>query len=109
MAYVKLCTTADVAEGRAALFKVGETYVLLAWPKGAAAPRAFLDRCSHEDRPLSSGWFDGAVLTCASHGWQFDATTGACLIPDECPLVGFAVKVEDGAVLVDLATPAAAD
>jgi phenylpropionate dioxygenase-like ring-hydroxylating dioxygenase large terminal subunit len=43
---------------------------------------AMRDVCPHRAYPLSLGHFDGRVLECAYHGWQFDAHTGQCrLIP----------------------------
>src|SRR6266849_6548497 len=45
-----------------------------------AHSRAFAlrDRCPHRGMPLSFGRFDGEVVECAYHGWQFDAQTAQC-------------------------------
>ena len=33
---------------------------------------ALENNCPHAGDPLSEGRLDGAILTCASHGWRFD-------------------------------------
>jgi len=44
----------------------------------AEKPFALRDICPHRAFPLSYGQFDGALVECAYHGWQFDAHTGQC-------------------------------
>jgi UDP-MurNAc hydroxylase len=40
-------------------------------------------RCPHLQGDLSRfGKIDGTTLTCTMHGWQFDLTTGRCLVSD---------------------------
>ncbi|HEX6766283.1 MAG TPA: Rieske 2Fe-2S domain-containing protein [Polyangiaceae bacterium] len=64
--------------------------------------RAFEDRCAHLGLPLSSGRLDGSVLTCSGHHYQYDAETGQGINPRTVRLRSFAVKVEAGAIFVDL-------
>jgi 3-phenylpropionate/trans-cinnamate dioxygenase ferredoxin subunit len=63
---------------------------------------AVSDVCTHQDFPMSSGTLlPGARLECAWHGAQFDCRTGAALTaPADEPLPRFAVRVEDGTILV---------
>ena len=42
------------------------------------------------------------VLTCSTHGWEFDASTGQGINPKTACLGPVAVKVEDGDILVDV-------
>src|SRR3974377_517262 len=44
----------------------------------ARKPFALRDICPPRAFPLSHGQFDGALVECAYHGWQFDAHTGQC-------------------------------
>ena len=44
----------------------------------AGKPFALRDVCPHRAFPLSFGQFDGTLVECAYHGWQFDAHTGRC-------------------------------
>lgn len=66
---------------------------------------AFEDRCAHLGIPMSTGTWEGDVLTCCAHGWSYDATTGQGLNPASARLHSFAVKVEDGKVWVDVEQP----
>jgi toluene monooxygenase system ferredoxin subunit len=57
--------------------------------------------CPHEDSPLVNGDLDGMVLTCLTHLWSFDATTGRGINPPGCRLTRYAVKVDGDDVYVD--------
>lgn len=64
---------------------------------------ALEDRCSHDDGPLVEGdWEpDEAVAICPRHGARFDIRTGRPLsLPAYEPVETFAVRVEDGMVVV---------
>jgi phenylpropionate dioxygenase-like ring-hydroxylating dioxygenase large terminal subunit len=37
------------------------------------------DTCPHRGIPLSYGHFDGKILQCSYHGWEFDACSGRCV------------------------------
>jgi toluene monooxygenase system ferredoxin subunit len=63
---------------------------------------AYEDRCRHKGVKLSEGRLDGAVLTCAAHGWQYDARTGRGINPEGIELPRYVVKVEGNDVFVDL-------
>src|SRR5512142_3352861 len=39
---------------------------------------AMRDLCPHRGIPLSYGWFDGQVVTCKYHGWDFEPVSGQC-------------------------------
>jgi phenylpropionate dioxygenase-like ring-hydroxylating dioxygenase large terminal subunit len=45
---------------------------------GSGKPFALRDICPHRAFPLSYGRFQGGLVECAYHGWQFDAHTGQC-------------------------------
>ena len=64
---------------------------------------ALLDRCSHQDFPLSDGELDGYRLECIYHGAVFDVCTGRALqLPAIRPVKTFPVEVRDGAVFVQV-------
>jgi nitrite reductase/ring-hydroxylating ferredoxin subunit len=42
------------------------------------------------------------VLTCATYGWNFDVSTGQGINPGKACLESFAVKVENGDILIDV-------
>jgi toluene monooxygenase system ferredoxin subunit len=57
--------------------------------------------CPHQEVPLCEGLFDGTVLTCHQHLWQWDIRSGAPMGIAEAPLERFDVTVEGGAIFVD--------
>ena len=71
---------------------------------GNAAGTIFAVRnvCTHQDFPMSDGTLlPGCVIECAWHGAKFDIATGAVRAqPATEPLPVYAVRVEDGIVLV---------
>jgi toluene monooxygenase system ferredoxin subunit len=64
--------------------------------------RAYADACPHLRTRLSEGSLIGPVLTCSTHGWQFDANTGEGINPRKTCLRSFPVQVEEGSILVDV-------
>ena len=67
------------------------------------------NRCPHEGYPLVEGALDAdCVLTCHWHNWKFDLKTGATLYGGDNLRI-YPVKVEDGAVWLDIRDPPAAE
>jgi toluene monooxygenase system ferredoxin subunit len=62
--------------------------------------------CPHANEPLADARFDGSVLACRHHDWEFDATSGNCVRGQPCQLKHFPVEVRDGKVWVDTPAPA---
>lgn len=54
----------------------------------------FQAMCPHQDVPLCEALFDGTVLTCHMHLWQWDLRTGAPMGIAEAPLEKYALAVE---------------
>ena len=61
---------------------------------------AYQALCPHQDVPLCEGLYDGAVLTCHQHLWQWDIRTGAAIGLAEAALESFQVEVEGDAIYV---------
>jgi toluene monooxygenase system ferredoxin subunit len=61
---------------------------------------AYQAMCPHQDVPLCEGLYDGSVLTCHQHLWQWDIRTGAALGLAEAPLESFPVRVEGDSLYV---------
>jgi toluene monooxygenase system ferredoxin subunit len=74
--------------------------VLLANVEGRV--RAYENRCGHKGLPLHDGAFDGCVVTCSAHGWQYNLATGHGVNPESARLLPYAVKIEDGEIWIDL-------
>jgi toluene monooxygenase system ferredoxin subunit len=58
----------------------------------------FQARCPHMDVALEEGFYDGAVITCHQHLWQWDVRTGAAMGEAEAPLQRYVLQQEDGAI-----------
>jgi toluene monooxygenase system ferredoxin subunit len=58
------------------------------------------ETCPHQDVALCEGLYDGAVLTCHQHLWQWDIRSGAPIGLAETPLECYKTLVENGAVYV---------
>ena len=63
---------------------------------------ALHDKCPHKGGPLSQGLVHGRRVTCPLHGWNFELESGQAVAPDSGCSQTFAVKVEDGQVLLAL-------
>jgi 3-phenylpropionate/trans-cinnamate dioxygenase ferredoxin component len=81
-------TTVSVAGRDIALFNVdGSIY-------------AIEDSCLHQGSSLGSGALQGTVVTCRSHGWRYDVTTGSTLQVPGYGVSTYPVKIVDGRILV---------
>lgn len=70
---------------------------------GDAEVYAVHDVCSHQEWSLADGWIEGRAVECSLHGSRFSLESGK---PDTLPAVKaiptYALKIDDGAVWVDL-------
>jgi nitrite reductase/ring-hydroxylating ferredoxin subunit len=58
--------------------------------------------CPHQGGPLGQGELAGCIVTCPWHGWQFDVRSGEHQLNPRMKQPSFPVRIEDGAVLVDI-------
>lgn len=63
---------------------------------------ALRDRCPHRGGPLSQGIVHGARVTCPLHDWVIDLASGEATGADRGCTLTFAVRIDDGEVLVDV-------
>jgi toluene monooxygenase system ferredoxin subunit len=97
----RVVTTLDAFwSGEMAAHTVGDKRIVLINIGGKI--RAYADTCPHMRTPLSSGSLNGDVLTCATHGWVFDVSTGRGINPAQACLTGFATMVQGNDILVDV-------
>jgi toluene monooxygenase system ferredoxin subunit len=100
MTFHKIATTDDLWSGEMMAAECDGESLLLLNVDGTV--RAYADACPHMRTPLSEGSLTGTVLTCATHGWQFDASTGEGINPRTACLRSFPVRLEEGNILVDV-------
>jgi toluene monooxygenase system ferredoxin subunit len=101
MSFAKVCTLDDLWIGEKAGVMVAGKPVLLVNVEGTVC--AYENRCRHKGLPLSAGKLEGHVLTCAVHGWCYDARTGVGINPESALLVRFPVRIEGNDIFVDVA------
>jgi nitrite reductase (NADH) small subunit len=63
---------------------------------------ALLDRCPHKGGPLSQGIVFGTSVACPLHNWTIGLDDGRARQPDEGCTQKFSVKVENGAVYLNV-------
>jgi nitrite reductase/ring-hydroxylating ferredoxin subunit len=99
--WVRVARVADCPVGQLKAVDADGTAVVLANVEGRIC--ALLDRCSHEEYPLSDGELDGGNVICSYHGARFDACTGARKsLPAVLPVRAFPVDVRGDDVYVDV-------
>ncbi len=64
--------------------------------------RALSGVCPHQGGPLGEGVLAGGLITCPWHMWEFDSATGGCTFDESVKVPVYSVRVENGAVLVDI-------
>ena len=99
---MKLARSDELPEGEARIFEVDED-LRVALCKVDGEIFALEDVCPHDDGPLGEGCLRGHEIECPRHGARFDVRSGAVTrMPAPYPVSTFAVRVEDGDVLVEL-------
>ncbi|GEL24809.1 hypothetical protein PSU4_37630 [Pseudonocardia sulfidoxydans NBRC 16205] len=89
----------DVWEGEASFLRLGDgTAVLLVNTGGTV--KAFRGLCPHQGNTLDDADFDGEIITCLAHMWEFDAGTGAGVNPTTTCLPEYPSEIRDGELYV---------
>lgn len=97
MAKRMVCRVADVPENTLKECEV-EGGLKLVVANAGGEFYAFQSQCPHQDVALCEGLFDGSVLTCHMHLWQWDVRTGAPLGIAEAPLERYPLAREGDAL-----------
>lgn len=99
-----VATLDDLASGTAMLVEIDGHRICLARTEEGEV-HAVDDTCTHEDESLSEGWLDGSCIECPAHNSIFDLRTGeAVSLPADEPVRTHTVRIDDGAIYVDVAT-----
>lgn len=62
---------------------------------------AIENSCPHRGAPLDEGTFNGHIVECGWHGWQFDVRSGECLTVTE-RIKTYKVRKQDGLLVVEM-------
>jgi nitrite reductase/ring-hydroxylating ferredoxin subunit len=99
--WVRVAAAGDCPPGRLLGVAAGTERIVLANVEGDFY--ALIDRCSHQDYPLSDGELDGTRIECIYHGAKFDVCTGRAMqLPAIRPVKTFPVEVREGHVFVEV-------
>jgi 3-phenylpropionate/trans-cinnamate dioxygenase ferredoxin subunit len=102
MAFVRVCSAADVAEESALAVDVEGVPVAIVRVEGGEF-FAIRDVCSHADVPLSEGDVVDCAIECWLHGSQFDLRSGKPTgLPATKPVPVYPVRIEGDSVYVSL-------
>jgi len=58
--------------------------------------------CKHQNWDLTTGKFEGDIVTCPRHGWVYNIRTGDCLNQDSTRLRKYDVRVEGDDIYISL-------
>jgi nitrite reductase (NADH) small subunit len=100
MAWAKVATVGELPVD--SVIEVEHEGSLYAICNAGGELRALSGVCPHQGGPLGQGTVIQGLLVCPWHMWEFDSTSGACLVDDRMGVPVYCVKVEADNVLVDL-------
>jgi toluene monooxygenase system ferredoxin subunit len=100
MGFRKVATLDELWDGEMMALEIEGQVVLLVNVDGVI--RAYADSCPHQRTRLSQGSLRRNILTCSTHGWEFDASTGHGINPKSACLECFPVKLENGDILINV-------
>ena len=101
MVFVKVAEVGDVPVGKGRLIEHDGT-ALAVFNAGGGRFFATSPHCPHEGGPLAEGWLEGDVVVCPWHGYDFELTTGRCLVDDDLAVAVYPVRVTGTAIEVDV-------
>ena len=100
MALVRVAGSGDLKEGQGKVVEANGKKIALFCCEGKFY--AIDNVCKHRGGPLGEGEFDGCVVTCPLHGWQYDVKTGECQTTPGQKVDKYGVVVEGGDVKVEV-------
>jgi nitrite reductase/ring-hydroxylating ferredoxin subunit len=100
--WVRVCDASEVPEGEVRGFPVPILVfpILVANVEGRYLASSSI--CPHEDVSLLSGDLHGPMLTCPGHGYDFDLATGRCAHDRSLLLRRYPVRLQGGAIYVEI-------
>jgi toluene monooxygenase system ferredoxin subunit len=100
MSWKKLCGLAEVAPGELRTFVLEGIEMLVV--RGNEAYLVIPPSCPHMANPLVEGFFDGCMLTCNKHLWQWSVEDGQPHGDAEVALLRYETETRDGQIWVNL-------
>lgn len=106
--YITVASVDQLPAGERIVVEAGETYIAVF--NVAGSYYAVEDVCTHDEGPLAEGTVrdensDNPKIECERHGATFELKTGKPTFPAVVPVRRFTVRVENGAVQVNITEP----
>ena len=99
--FTKLASHSELpAPNEAKEFACGNKEICIANINGSYS--AMDNVCLHQGGPLGQGTIEGGKVVCPWHGWAYDPQTGAAAHNANAKVAVYAMKIENGDVLVDI-------
>ncbi|MEA5583140.1 NifU family protein [Nodularia harveyana UHCC-0300] len=98
--WVKVTTIDQIPESGILTGKVGKNALIL-YRQGVNIT-CYLNACPHLATPLDMGKLNNGILTCKSHGFQYNLETGECLTVADISLQSYPVQIKKEKVFVKL-------
>ncbi len=96
----KVAAAGDVPAGTCKTFDVADTKIVIYNVDGTFY--ATTNTCVHQGGPLGDGLFDGTVVTCPWHAWQFDVVTGEAVFEPGVKIDCYPVHVDGDDIFVEV-------
>lgn len=100
MPWVKLCHLDDVPARQVRSHTVQQIEMVVV--RGDDGHLVIPPLCPHMASALADGFFDGRVLTCSTHLWQWTVPAGQPIGQAEVPLLKYESQIRDGEIWVNL-------
>ena len=98
--WVKVTTVEQIPQSGILTGKIGKNSLILY--RHGENVNCYLNACPHLATPLDRGKLDHHILTCPSHGFQYNLQTGECLSVADIPLQSYPVQIKNDKVFVKL-------
>ncbi|MBD6618978.1 Rieske 2Fe-2S domain-containing protein [Komarekiella sp. 'clone 1'] len=99
-AWVKLATVDQVPESSVLAVQFAGNSLIL--HRQGVNITCYRNACSHMGDPLETGKVENGVLTCPSHGFQYNLETGECLTATNISLKSYPVQIKGDNIFVQL-------
>ena len=96
--FVEVARVDQIPPGTSKFVRIADTDIALFNVDGNIY--AIADTCAHQGSSLAQGRLEGKVVTCRSHGWRYDVTTGYLTSSPGFGVASHPVKVVDGKITV---------
>jgi len=101
--WVRIAALEDLPDGYGVRVEIGQDVIALFRVDDSVY--ALGDRCSHAEASLAEGEVFDGIVECPRHGSEFDLETGRPhSLPATVPVPVYPTKVQDGDVLLEVAT-----